>query len=436
MKNVPAIKATMGSTTYYETVVTAQELAGTVRPVKKSDRWVANDGSNDIEEVIQRALVDKRVEQEIAPYLAEHQDRFFGSIIILTEPGGIEFEPLSDVVKDLPRAYQQSVSSMGFLSTNGELIALDGQHRLAALGEVVHGRVEGPFQQQVNRDEISVIVIEFEDLKKTRTIFSKVNRHAKNTGRANDIAISEDDGFAVVARRLQSAGRSDAPLAPRTIDGDDRVTVNIRSNTIAKRAWAITTLSTVYETVKVILQDDFPSWSPKKPVCPPDDQLDAGYKKAAAWWNAILAGSKPLADAMAAESTDEIDRVRFDTHDPACLLLRPIGQLVLVMGIKRAMAWSNGALTLEEAIRRSNGIDWSSSAGSQWTGLIAKPDGSVSVRKDGTDLAATLLAYLIGAEFMTSDMITNLETAWNEKRSGLSAGEALPVPADGQRRRN
>ena len=53
--------------------------------------------------------------------------------------------------------------------------------------------------------------IESRDGQKTRRIFNKVNRHAKPTGRSDNIITSEDDGYALVTRRLLDTDL-DAPL--------------------------------------------------------------------------------------------------------------------------------------------------------------------------------------------------------------------------------
>src|SRR4051812_37698222 len=90
---IPAIRAHMGSTTYYETKMPARELAMAARPAKEMDGWA----SASIEERIQRDLNDKRVRDQIVPYLVKSKDRFFGSIIVLIYEGSVEFEDVTTV---------------------------------------------------------------------------------------------------------------------------------------------------------------------------------------------------------------------------------------------------------------------------------------------------------------------------------------------------
>src|SRR5690606_8270280 len=104
------------------------------------------------------------------------------------------------------------IPRMGFLTIDGgRLVALDGQHRLVALREIVAGRVEaeGEYRDAIADDELCVVFVQHESLEKTRRIFNKVNRHARPTTPTDNIITSEDDGYAIVARWLVE---NDPPL--------------------------------------------------------------------------------------------------------------------------------------------------------------------------------------------------------------------------------
>jgi hypothetical protein len=55
---------------------------------------------------------------------------------------------------------------------------------------------------ELAKEEISVIFVEHRDTSKIRKIFNKVNRYAKLTSRSDNIITSDDDIFAVIARKL------------------------------------------------------------------------------------------------------------------------------------------------------------------------------------------------------------------------------------------
>ncbi len=242
---VPAIRAHMGNTTYYQTTMHARELAHSARPAQETDAW-----GTSIEERIQRELNQKRVRDQIVPYLVQAEDRFFGSIIVLIYKGSVEFEDLTSVTGKVPAAYRSVAESIGFLTIDGgELVVLDGQHRLAALRDVVNGQYEptdNGHASEVASDELCVIFIEHESNEKTRRIFNKVNRYAKSTSRSENIITSEDDGYAIVTRRLVEEG------APLGIKHKGDLIIDWKSNTIAARSTKLTTISAIYETTKDI----------------------------------------------------------------------------------------------------------------------------------------------------------------------------------------
>jgi DNA sulfur modification protein DndB len=408
----PALRGKMGSTTYYEVTMTARELTNSVRPARETDSWA----TASIDERIQREVNKSRVMSTIVPYLAQHHDRFFGSFIVLVPPGAIEFEPLTELIANLPAAYRSSSKNIGYLTIDkGELIALDGQHRLLAFREVIQGGTHlGPLWSEVGDDEVCVLLLEEESPKKTRRIFNKVNRHAKPTGKSDNIITSEDDGYALVTRRLLDADL-EAPFANRLINDQQYEPVNWTSNTLTAKTTRLTTISALYETVQDILTfEGFKHFSEKEsPVAPDEDTLNTAYEKAAGWWEEILQ-MDAFKTALADPST--IPNVRSDADDRHTLLMRPVGQIALVKGLVSAMFTSNGNLSLSEARRRANRIDFSCPPSSMWRDTIVRADGRMVARKEAYDLAARLIAYQIGADFMSEESKQRLWEDWNKAR--------------------
>ena len=150
MTTLASTRAKMGSTTYYLAKMKASLLSGMVQTARDAyPDW----DSLTIEERIQRELNKKRVLQEIVPYLNEHEDRFFGSIIVLVE-GNMEFEPISEIASGIPKAYEGIFNDLGALTlSSGRLIALDGQHRLVALRTIVQGEAHGTYLSLIHISE-------------------------------------------------------------------------------------------------------------------------------------------------------------------------------------------------------------------------------------------------------------------------------------------
>ena len=149
---VAAMKARMGNTDYFVLSMKAGELADKVKIPREMDEWAALT----IEERYQRDLDYSRVKNQIAPYLANNQSRFFGAVILaaMNFDSDDAFEQLGEVTtRQLPRMYKNNAESLGFLTFKGGevLVPLDGQHRLKAIQFAVSEKMsmEGtsaPFQ--------------------------------------------------------------------------------------------------------------------------------------------------------------------------------------------------------------------------------------------------------------------------------------------------
>jgi DNA sulfur modification protein DndB len=388
---VPAIKGQMGSNVYYETKMRAQELVQAARVASERDTWA----SLSIDERLQRDLNKKRVREEIVPYLAKSPDRFFGSVIILIEDAEIDFESAGKyLAKDVPAAYRKTFEQTGALTIDGgKFIIIDGQHRWAALRAVITGQddqgnsVFGPEVGEVPDDELMVIFLPFSSVETTRRIFNKINRNAKPTGRSDNIITSEDDGNAIIARKLLSSGE---PLG--TTRSNTELIVNWKSTTISPRSAQWTTISAVHTTVIDILKHAKIQFSEKHDVVRPEEErLDEAYEIVKEWWMDLVDGVDAFKAVIA--KPDEIPQIR-DTHDEWGLLLKPATHMVIVKAVIKAV---ERGVDRNKAIARLNKVDWHLDA-DLWQDILILPSGRIVARAENYDVSAELLAYLIGAE--------------------------------------
>ena len=187
---LPCVRGTMGDWTYYVTVMSASDL---VRYVRFAEQVYPNP---DLDSMLQRELTSRA--KEIAAYLRTNDQRFFGSLIVAALDGQPRFRPIA-----FGEPLLTGEDRVGILQFDGteQYYALDGQHRLAAF------QIE--LERQPDRykeDEVSTIVIchgkDKEGLTRARRLFTTVNRYAKKTSSATHTAMSEDDGVALVTRRL------------------------------------------------------------------------------------------------------------------------------------------------------------------------------------------------------------------------------------------
>jgi DNA sulfur modification protein DndB len=373
-----------------------------------------------IEERIQRELNKKRVLQEIVPYLNENEDRFFGSIIVLVE-GQMDFEPISEIAASIPRAYESIFSDLGALTiSSGRLIALDGQHRLVALRAIVQGEEHGSHSKEVFDDEISVIFLQFENLLKTRRIFNKVNRYARATSRTDNLVLSEDDGYAYIARRLFMDESS--LLQGETGRGEDLV--NWKNSTLSGRSQQFTTVSALYETVKQACLSIGLALDEKtrKGNRPPQKELDKGLDIATTWWSAALKHIDSYQIAL--KDPSQIPELR-EPSAKQSLLLKPGGQIVLFRSARDVLQTTNQNILIDEFMKRANKIDWSMQS-PLWNNIFVLLGTKILTKEENYGQSTKLVKYLIGGKWVHDDIdfMDSLRAIWNHQRPN----EQLPKP--------
>ncbi|MFJ6443881.1 DNA sulfur modification protein DndB [Streptomyces sp. NPDC091649] len=419
-----AIRAKMGSTPYYVTTMKVSNLVQVARPASEKEDWA----TTGLTERLQRELNDTRVRTEIAPYLANSADRFFGAIIVLLdsdeEP---EFEPLSEVAKSLPTAYRSTMGkdSLGFLTIDsGERIILDGQHRFAALREVYLARtVEGEYAKDVGDDVVTVIIVPRISTQHTRKIFNKVNRYAKNTSRGDNILTSEDDGFAILTRRLADDG---GPLSGKNHKGESLV--NYKNNTIAERSTQLTTLSAIYETVRIIAEyyDMADDLNEKRThVRPSEDMIDQGYEHVEGWWTTVLDGMAKLK--YGRDNTKILPELRAKEADYG-LLFKPATHIVLFQALSQ-MLQADKDLTIKDAVSRAYQLDWRITA-PLWRDVLINSAHNILTKKENYNLAADLITYLVVGDKLPASHIKELGERVARARGEDEETFQLPDPLD------
>ena len=144
----------IGSTTYYLANVKANTLIQNVGYASEMENW----SDMTIDERMQREIKGDRVAEEIVPYIVNDSDWFFGALIVDIYKGWekVKFQGIKDVVEVKFDAYDNTLDNAGFLTLPDDksLIALDGQHRLAALNlSLIHIQDTDSEESQITEDE-------------------------------------------------------------------------------------------------------------------------------------------------------------------------------------------------------------------------------------------------------------------------------------------
>ena len=383
----PAMRGTFGSTDYFIVTMKANDVANQITIPKEMPGW---DDMN-IEERFQREINYTRVKKQIAPYLANDPDRFFGALIVdVINPEEMDFEPAEKVLGSrVPRLYQTASKSFGFLTLSGGemLVPLDGQHRLAALTFALSGKDEkqNPISgvdpnPNLANDDVLLIMIKH-DLKKGRSIFNKVNRYAKRTSKGDDLITADDDVIAVISRESIANDVIGSRL------------VNYRSNTLSDKAHYFTTLATVYEATKVTLEENFGRIDVQN--LPSREQRTLFEQTAREYWEALTDGVTVFHSALV-DKEESGDERRREIRSSS-LLGKPVAQLALmraVVRMRKADKPDGAKFALQEIVDRINEVDWSSD-NVRWQRILLNGTRVVSGRQ-AVLFASRYIAYDLG----------------------------------------
>lgn len=420
MATLGCIKATMGTTTYYITKMKAGELIDKVGIAKELPEW---DGMS-ADEKMQREYDLKRIVEDIVPYIVEDPDRFFGSLIIDVFSGfsDIFFEPLQDVVSNLPRAYAVPMMDMGFITLPGaeRLIALDGQHRLLSLKIAIRGQMGLPADPKIKQsdfdslkphpelanEELSIILVEHTDNQKIRKIFNKINKYAKQTSRSDNIITSDDDIFAVISRRLIKEGSVLAPINGIEI-------VNAKNNTLSTRSKNLTTLSALYSISEVLLKGK--NFSNKH--LPNEESIEKAYSTVDGFWRALLDNLTIFHEYLNLTSENKpVSKLREEN-----LLLKPVTQMALshaaLMAKAKDLSWS-------DICKKLNQVNWSFD-NELWFNIlvIGAANKRMITGKESIRGAGMVISYLVMGSKMNAvekdDVLQIIRNARNDESAKL-----------------
>lgn len=416
MTTLGCIRARMGRTTYYLSKIAAGELIDRVGIAKELPEWP----DMTAEEKIQREYDIRRIVEEIVPYVRDDPDRFFSSLIIDIFSGfeEIKFEPLTDVVGKLPAAYSGPIQDMGFITLPGKerLIALDGQHRLLSLKIAIRGGMGAPAGTklaalnglkpcpELAREELSIILVEHTDTAKIRKIFNKINKYARQTSRSDNIITSDDDTFAVIARRLIW---KDGPLAPvNAID-----VVNWKSNTLSQRSKNLTTLSALYTIAETMLKDK--GFSSK--MLPEPQELEAAYQQVADFWTICLDKIQAFREYLKLTRENQpVSKLREEN-----LLLKPVTQMALahvaLTAQRKQVQWADIAEKL-------NHINWSFD-NDMWYNIlvIGSANKKMITGKESIRSAGTVISYMVMGDKMSRAEINDVKQIIRDAKNDENA---------------
>ena len=422
---LPAMRGKFGSTEYFVVTMPAKALTEQLVMPRDIEDW----GELSIEERFQRDVDYKRVKQQIAPYLATDEDRFFGAFIVtMLNADDIEFEPAANILKggSVPTLYKDAAAAFGFLTLKGSevLVPLDGQHRLAALSFAISGKDErqqpidelGDYSPiEIAHDDCTVVLIRH-DKAKSRKIFNKVNRYAKKTSTTENLITADDDMIAVIVRE-NVIGPDNAIIPPKL--------VNYGSNTLSTRAREFTTLSTLYQGTRAYLEN-LEGQKINTQVLPDKANQAVWRASSEAFWMDICQAVDHFADAIADPTEGGDDKRRELRKD--FVIGKPVAQWAAVEAIVRLCAENEETgerLSTKQACHRINKLGWSMED-PRWQQVLLTGNRVLSGRTV-VNFAARVIAYWLG-EPLDEAAIDDLRDTYRERSDGKKLAEPVSLP--------
>jgi DNA sulfur modification protein DndB len=318
----------MGDWIYYVTTLSFHQVAALVKPSKELV------DSESLEDLIQRRLTKRSA--GIARYLQNEEQRFFNALVLAVYGGEPEwFEmSLSSLSDDegsgvSEEELQNAEGAVGLLRLTGKesIFAIDGQHRAKGIGEAVRK------DKALESEHVAVVFVghrlDSEGKKRSRRLFTTLNKYAKPVGPYDRIALDEDDVAAILTRKLAEEHRS--------LKGD-RLSKAESASIQSTDLTSVTTLKTVYDICNILIKNRTVSgikWSPARISTPrpSDEALAAVYKLPDVFWTNLMEVSPTF---NAAVMRDWEERAKLPLRDPSGgdLALRPIGQLALALAVR------------------------------------------------------------------------------------------------------
>lgn len=311
----PCLRGTFGDWVYYSTLLPMREISKRVNYAKEIH------SSKALSDMIQRSLEGERA-SKIAEYLRNNPERFFNSLVLATYEGDPEWFDVGNlrssrneqVLKEVPDG---SLDTLGLLRLSGaeKIFALDGQHRLAGIRQALSE------SDTIGSDLVPVILVghatDADGSRRTRRLFTTLNKTAVAVKKRDIIALDEDDVMAITARRMveQDPGFMHPKVA--VISSESMPSSNQDS---------LLTIAALYDLLKSIFKqrDGLASDHELRFNRPNDVDLDAYHDDALAFFNAVGKTFKPIAEFLGANKTKDIV-AKYRTAAGGHLLFRTVG---------------------------------------------------------------------------------------------------------------
>lgn len=383
---IPAFKAKVGDWEYYICIMKYAEVARQIGFAYELG------GNADLSTMIQRGISTRT--QDIKDYLLASEHRFLGSLIVAVWGGQPSYQPLS--MEDPDGMLSGIDRQFGVLTFDGtqQYVALDGQHRLRAIKEAIKQKPE------IGTEDICVIMVSHFDTEagrvRTRRLFTNINRNAKATTGAENIVLDEDDGPAIVTRRLLNEHpflKKDGIVKVFTRQGDEGDLKLAAGNVPQTDKKAFTTIINLYDMVRGLCFDLDPSMKGRD-ARPTDMVLEASYVAISKRLDDIIQAAGDVKGKLEGGTSARDLRAPKNNEKNGHAFMRPVIQKAVVRVI-RDLA-EQGVLDWESLMARLSALPWAIGE-APWLSVFNTTNGKMITAKENVVLLDALLYVHIAA---------------------------------------
>lgn len=395
---IPALKAKIGTWDYYITTLTFRQVNDFV---SKIDDQLHK--SESLKELIQRSITENYL--SIKEYVLKQPEMFFNSLVLAVYDDYPEWREIEFKYDNL------ETYAMGLLEFPGEhkIFPVDGQHRVEG---IKHALKENP---KLENQRIGAIFIGHKNTdagrRKTRRLFTTLNRYAKPVSLDDIIALDEDDSAAIVTRELLE--EYDLFTGKRVVYAKQKAIPQTNKD-------ALTSIITLYQA-NVELFKDFYYFKNDKQLTkakleeelkfrPKEDAFNSFKSHCISFWNAFK--SLAIVKEYLAKQNNYSEPFR-NNETGGNLIFRPIGFLPLIKASIR-IKQTKGA-TFKTIFAKYNNVNFEINK-KPWVYVLWNPVENKMIMNTSA-LSELLLLYLYDKKMLTKKELIKLREGYASSMS-------------------
>jgi DNA sulfur modification protein DndB len=389
----------MGDWTYYLFTISFSHAAAILKFAYEVNH------KTDLDHLIQRELTARS--HEIAEYLQHQPQRLFGSLICASFGEDIDFTATSGNVGRLT------------LSSASKVYVLDGQHRLAAIKETV---LKKPARYQ--DDHVAVLLVKHDTnnagYKRARRLFTTVNRYAKQTAKATNRVMDEDDGTSFLLLRFIREFSFYCNHIKCSRKNKKGQTVLFQSESMsAADGRYLMSVSSFYEVIYNLMPTQKKPLFSKRQKLPEVNILDDVYGEVDIRLDEICRAVRPWRE-LKAKTISDLNTFRSPTKGHP--LVRPVAIIPFCLAFNEAAEAGITILDIEAIVNKYSDITQRPWAGVLWNSATRRMYGGQEVKR----LTHRLWRLLLGVATETEKAETI--AAWKSRVDPQGLNPELKSP--------